>query len=314
MAIDTAKKRRASAGVPLGLGVTPSSLKDLEWRRQVGWSYLPLHLLSLSSSITLLGICKKEIDRIITDIIGCIGTIQKKGVVSLSRTVTLSGSFSALRLLLLLLSSSLSLPAASLARLISHARSGSLGLGGSLSRRSLLSLIASCGLSGVLSKTRIIIQYFETQLNLSSSYFVKKSLRKITGVLGTSPSLLKLTTTTLSDTMGMLSSLRKTASLTAFLRNVGLTSSNVVQSITKRIGEVLGLSGATTKRASRRWSAALGVTGSLIKRARKILGGILSWVGSLASLLNPVIATPTKVPDTINFKQSKSDVIDYPVL
>jgi len=40
--IDTAKKRRAAAGVPflpLGPNVTPNAAKDIKWRSQAGWSY-----------------------------------------------------------------------------------------------------------------------------------------------------------------------------------------------------------------------------------------------------------------------------------
>lgn len=42
MAIDTAAKRRAAAGVPflpLGPGVTPDATKAQAWRQQVAWSY-----------------------------------------------------------------------------------------------------------------------------------------------------------------------------------------------------------------------------------------------------------------------------------
>ena len=42
MAIDTAEKRRAVAGIafiPLGPNVTPNISKDVEWRQQVAWSY-----------------------------------------------------------------------------------------------------------------------------------------------------------------------------------------------------------------------------------------------------------------------------------
>jgi hypothetical protein len=42
VAIDTAEKRRAAAGIPflpLGVGVTPNALADQEWRQQAGWSY-----------------------------------------------------------------------------------------------------------------------------------------------------------------------------------------------------------------------------------------------------------------------------------
>ena len=42
MPIDTAEKRRNISALITGLfgvGVTPNSAKDLEWRQQVGWSY-----------------------------------------------------------------------------------------------------------------------------------------------------------------------------------------------------------------------------------------------------------------------------------
>ena len=39
MAIDTALKRRAAAGVPFGIGVTPDSAKGIAWRFSVAWSY-----------------------------------------------------------------------------------------------------------------------------------------------------------------------------------------------------------------------------------------------------------------------------------
>ncbi len=41
MAIDNAEKRRSVAGIPffIFLGVTPNTLKDREWRQQVGWGY-----------------------------------------------------------------------------------------------------------------------------------------------------------------------------------------------------------------------------------------------------------------------------------
>lgn len=39
MAIDTDEKRKAVAGIPFGLGVTPNASKDVEWRQQVGYSY-----------------------------------------------------------------------------------------------------------------------------------------------------------------------------------------------------------------------------------------------------------------------------------
>lgn len=39
MAIDTAIKRRAAAGVPFGIGVTPDASKVILWRYTVAWSY-----------------------------------------------------------------------------------------------------------------------------------------------------------------------------------------------------------------------------------------------------------------------------------
>ena len=42
MAVDSAEKRRAAAGVPflpLGVGVTPNAIKDVQWRQQAGWGY-----------------------------------------------------------------------------------------------------------------------------------------------------------------------------------------------------------------------------------------------------------------------------------
>lgn len=42
MAIDSAEKRRAVAGIaahPMGPAVTPNASKDAEWRQQVAWSY-----------------------------------------------------------------------------------------------------------------------------------------------------------------------------------------------------------------------------------------------------------------------------------
>ena len=42
MAIDTAVKRRAAAGVPflpLGPGVTPDAAKPSSWRKQSAWGY-----------------------------------------------------------------------------------------------------------------------------------------------------------------------------------------------------------------------------------------------------------------------------------
>lgn len=41
MALDTATKRRAAAGVPFGIGVTPDSTHDVAWRFAVAWSYYP---------------------------------------------------------------------------------------------------------------------------------------------------------------------------------------------------------------------------------------------------------------------------------
>ena len=41
MAIDTAEKRKAVAGIPfhLFLGVTPNVAKDVEWRQEAAWGY-----------------------------------------------------------------------------------------------------------------------------------------------------------------------------------------------------------------------------------------------------------------------------------
>lgn len=39
MAIDTAEDRRSVAGVSVGWGITPNTLKDAEWRQQVAWNY-----------------------------------------------------------------------------------------------------------------------------------------------------------------------------------------------------------------------------------------------------------------------------------
>ncbi len=41
MAIDSAEKRKAVAGIPglPFLGVTPNSAKDVEWRQEVAWGY-----------------------------------------------------------------------------------------------------------------------------------------------------------------------------------------------------------------------------------------------------------------------------------
>ncbi len=39
-ALDTAEQRRAASGIGLLLpGVTPNADKDVEWRREAGWSY-----------------------------------------------------------------------------------------------------------------------------------------------------------------------------------------------------------------------------------------------------------------------------------
>jgi hypothetical protein len=39
VAIDTAEKRRAVAGISVGWGITPNVAKDQQWRQEVGWSY-----------------------------------------------------------------------------------------------------------------------------------------------------------------------------------------------------------------------------------------------------------------------------------
>lgn len=89
MAIDSAEKRRAAAGVPFGLGVTPTADKDGEWRAQVAWSFgAPIYVVpppetgaqwamvySLDSSMneTLVGIIVDLTDLEITEGVGSIG-------------------------------------------------------------------------------------------------------------------------------------------------------------------------------------------------------------------------------------------------
>ena len=53
MALNTPEKRRAAAGVGffiVGPGVTPNSAKDVEWRREVAWSY-PFNLGGLATNL-----------------------------------------------------------------------------------------------------------------------------------------------------------------------------------------------------------------------------------------------------------------------
>lgn len=62
MAIDTAVKRRSTAGVPfipLGPGVTPNSDKDLAWRQQAAWGYSGIEVATVAEIIVQLGIAQE---------------------------------------------------------------------------------------------------------------------------------------------------------------------------------------------------------------------------------------------------------------